>query len=88
MLHDQPDASVGPVGSQIIDVGTAFDSVTTTANTNVMVFNGEIAYSTALASVLNDGGSTELEFEGATTINDAVLALNDHGSQTTLTLVS
>ena len=87
-MHDQPDAFVGCVGSQIIDVGTAFDPVTITANTNVMVFNGDIADSSALTAALNDGGSTDLKFEGATTINGAILALKDKGSQTTLALVS
>ena len=42
-----------------------------------MLFNGDIADSSALTAALNDGGSTDLKFEGATTINGAILALKD-----------
>jgi len=73
---------------QEITLGSTFDLGTAAANSNVMVFDGDVADAATLATALNNGGSTELRFEGAMTINDGMFALYDNGTTTQLALVT
>ncbi|MDB4855055.1 hypothetical protein OAH86_09790 [Planktomarina temperata] len=64
---------------QSITLGSAFDMSTATANTNIMVFDGDITDAATLATAINDGGNTELKVGGAVDAGDSFFALYDNG---------
>ena len=73
---------------QKITAGTAFDLDDSTANTNVIAFDGNFADGATLATAINSGGNTALTFGGAFTAGDAMLALYDNGTATTLAYIA
>jgi hypothetical protein len=88
-LDDGVTTAVGDaIVIQTITAGTSFDLGTATANSNVIAFDGNFASSSALATAVNSGGDTALKFGGAFTAGDAMLALYDNGTATTLAYIS
>ena len=74
-----------------VTLGTAADLDDLTANSNVLVFDGDIANASTLAIAINNGGDTALTIGGASAVlaaGDGYLTLYDNGVSSFLATIT
>ena len=70
-------------------MGTAFDlGASVVADSQILVFDGDIADAATLAAAINNGGDTALTMGGDLTAGDAFMALYDNGTSSFLAYIT